>query len=297
MVLERASYVAAFRRLYARPPLYQGITVSASLIHAPGLSSTLPRVQYDVTSGHPTRPRSPAYTLGTSSRDVRAPRAKDIPGPGAYGTVSGVGKQALSTRPSLAAFKFGTGNRGIERPSTTPGPGAYATDGVDSVAGRTVSSQRPRTAGMRFGTSGRPALSSSATPGPAYSPIYTSTRSRSPLWSFGKSSRDAGGAAPVRSNSPGPGAYEQGTDSIGRRQATTAHANIANVKFGSSNRFSTKPKDGPAPGEYGAPEDHKYPLPTTKFGTGARGIVHLPDVPGPGAYVQSDVRAIRLWWH
>jgi len=67
-------------------------------------------------------------------------------------------------------MKFGSSGRDQLRLSATPGPGAYAVDGLDGVGGRAVSSTRPRSATSRIGTSTRFEPKGAGGPGPAYNP-------------------------------------------------------------------------------------------------------------------------------
>ena len=73
-----------------------------------------------------THETSAGVKIGTSSRDAGSPRRGDEPGPGAYGTADGIGRQALSTRPSAPGISFTRSPRDQTRADTTPGPAHYA---------------------------------------------------------------------------------------------------------------------------------------------------------------------------
>lgn len=182
-------------------------------------------------------------------------------GPGAYSTLSGIGKQPVSTRPSSALVRFGTSSRDHIRVDAIPGPGAYVVEHVDGIGGRPATSSRPRSATTRIGTGSRFNLASSASagPGPAYSPLVTAVRPRSPQFSFGHESRDG---KMYRTNPvPGPGTYDFNVDALGRRQATSVHPTVPRTKFGSSDRFhvpgGTPGAWTPAPGTYSLVDDPK----------------------------------------
>jgi hypothetical protein len=174
-----------------------------------------------------------------------------LQGPGAYAIPSGIGKQSLSVRPSSSFTRFGTSARDGGRPAAVPGPGTYEVTGIDGLGGRATTSQRPRSATTRFGTSQRMTERGAGGPGPAYSPSFASTTPKSPNWSFPHGDR-LGFAPPT---TPGPGAYDSAlTDSLGRKMATTGHANPAGSPFPKGSRFSSAGNTGnPAPGQYGAP--------------------------------------------
>lgn len=245
---------------------------------------------YNLIDMDTIRARTPSWGVGTGARDARLRNADD-PGPGAYAIQSGIGKQALSVRPSSQLVRFGTSARDNVRPAAVPGPGTYEVTVIDGLGGRATTSQRPRSATTRFGTSTRMFETGRGGPGPAYSPIIAAVTPKSPNWSFAHGER--AGFSP--SATPGPGAYDSNaTDALGGRMATTGHSNPAASPFPKGSRFASLGKiDGPAPGQYGTPAIVTESAPRVKFGQSSRDDgTKSSAAPGPGAY-QPTVSSVR----
>jgi hypothetical protein len=104
------------------------------------------------------RPRSATMRIGTGSRFRRA--SEGGPGP-AYSP----DKSALLQ--SSPSYSFGQDGRDAARKSRpgSPGPGAYAVEGVDSLGRKQASSYRPSSPITKFGNSNR--FSSKGLEGPA----------------------------------------------------------------------------------------------------------------------------------
>lgn len=198
------------------------------------------------------KPNAPAFSFGSSPRTGERAKGAGVPGPGNYGaTVTAVGSQAVSTKPTSARTRFGTSRRdGSSHRSTTPAPNAYsATDAI----GRQVLSTKPSAAGVKF------------------------SRARP---------RSARGA---RKDGPAPGSYSVPT-TIGRRNSIAGIPTAPGFRMGTAKRAglaSRKAGQGPAPNAYSprvTPRGDKRP-PAYSFGTMKRSSTAPKSLaPGPGAY-------------
>lgn len=77
---------------------------------------------FSVTS----RSEDTCYAQVGGGRSLEERKASELPGPGEYVSVSAVGPQVESSRPSKPAFPFGSAGRsGAAGKTGAPGPGAY----------------------------------------------------------------------------------------------------------------------------------------------------------------------------
>lgn len=111
-----------------------------------------------------TRPSSPGYSMGSSSREkcgeVVSPGYNPVPkvgtpGPAKYEHKSGMGRQTTSGNRSSNAYSFGSGEKlKRDRDKGVPGPGQYQNS---SMLGIQASSTVKTYGGFKFGTSDRQA--------------------------------------------------------------------------------------------------------------------------------------------
>jgi hypothetical protein len=131
---------------------------------------------------HPTR----SSQFGSDTRfkyEAESKRRASTPGPGAYSVSGSIGWQMMSTKPTGAAFGFGSGDR--------------------KHSGKVyISSEHAKTVNL------------DASPGPATLALpsafgkSSSTRGHtSNSWSFGKADRFGDTRQARAANTPGPGAY------------------------------------------------------------------------------------------
>jgi len=211
------------------------------------------------------RASPPSYSFGHGKRDIRKQQymgacfdkssasSSISPAPDTYELQESVGRQSSSGKPSMAQWRFGTGDRsGRHHPDysdRTPGPGAYS---EHSSVGRQTLSKRPSSAIYGFGTMERKhgakmfisqmhnlAAGPTVSPGPAGTsremsdPNYLRrNRPVSAQHTFGTQLRGVRWAGEL---GPGPGDYKIkdrtfGQQHVSRRETAPAFG------FGSSDR-------------------------------------------------------------
>ncbi|KAL3665711.1 hypothetical protein V7S43_009144 [Phytophthora oleae] len=259
----------------------------------PGAYETTPTIGRTVLSTQKSNPMSSFPKV--ERKPLRASSTADV-GPGQYSVVvESVGRQAVSTVTSAAAYSFGTESRSkIDR--STAGSKYY--DAKSSVGTQVESTYRTA---PKCSMSGRPQTSPSISPPrPLGSPVHQtftdiksscggqvdSRKSTAPVTVFGSGTRPHTTSG---SKAPGPGAY-QIPSSIGKPVLSTmAQAPSCSIsgreKFGSTADLQTSAKF-PGPGDYTTDivNPRERAAPSYSLGKKWSPMADEKKFPGPGAY-------------
>eukprot|EP00931_Biecheleriopsis_adriatica_P091331 TRINITY_DN65212_c0_g1_i1.p2 TRINITY_DN65212_c0_g1~~TRINITY_DN65212_c0_g1_i1.p2 ORF type:complete len:223 (+),score=22.11 TRINITY_DN65212_c0_g1_i1:110-778(+) len=175
-----------------------------------------------------------------------------------------VNLSATSAFRNTPKYSFTASSFGKDKPKNMPGPGQYGLTAADK-------DKFSKTPSWSIASSGKGSMSTGALPGPgAYSPANPAFVS--PKWAF---STDTRLKVPLRSTTPGPGAYDMKTTLQGkdtsicskpefRARSQTPGPGTYNANYASCSSFESSPKVG--------------------FGASNRGKLVASKTPAPGTY-------------